>query len=78
MTTSRKKLQRPEIILHPMYRWRSGHQLFFTSIQTLNILFKMVEESVDNKEWDLANKYIKKICFLYEHVSKKHRIRFQL
>lgn len=62
-STTRNKAENSKTILHPMHRWRAGHQLFFTSIQTLNILFTMIRKTVDNKEWGLANKYIRKSAF---------------
>ncbi len=56
-------LKRPERILHPMCRWRSGHQLFFNTIQTLNILFKMTREACAQKDWKNANRHLENSAF---------------
>jgi hypothetical protein len=78
------ELQAAERILHPMRRWRAGHQLFFTAIQTLNMLFAMTRRAVDNAKWVQADKYIRKAAFFMnmsarsiEYASNYHRVQYE-
>jgi hypothetical protein len=53
----------PPAITQPMQRWRAGHQLFFVSIQTLNMLFSMIARSVEKEDWTQSNDYLRKAAF---------------
>jgi hypothetical protein len=53
-------------IPHPMQRWRCGHQLFFTSIQTLNMLFTMLRRAVDEQRWPDAQRHLDEAAFFMD------------